>query len=150
MKQKERKKEIKEKKKEINYRLIKDIAIRDIRTLFCKKKIIINQKEQAISIIMIILNMKVMMIDESISLDEYLNKTELYMMDIIIDLQKFDTWKINLTIAINFISSTDSGKERIMDSKSDNIKFKSYNDVNEVVNELIDSLCSRYQINLET
>ena len=94
--------------------------------------------------------MKVMMIDESISLDEYLNKTELYMMDIIIDLQKFDTWKINLTIAINFISSTDSGKERIMDSKSDNIKFKSYNDVNEVVNELIDSLCSRYQINLET
>ena len=91
-----------------------------------------------------------MMIDESISLDEYLNKTELYMMDIIIDLQKFDTWKINLTIAINFISSTDSGKERIMDSKSDNIKFKSYNDVNEVVNELIDSLCSRYQINLET
>ena len=99
---------------------------------------------------MIILNIKVMMIDESISLDEYLNKTELYMMDIIIDLQKFDTWKINLTIAINFISSTDSGKERIMDSKSDNIKFKSYNDVNEVVNELIDSLCSRYQINLET
>ena len=94
--------------------------------------------------------MKVMMIDESISLDEYLNKTELYMMDIIIDLQKFDTWKINLTIAINFISSTDSGKERIMDSKSDNIKFKSYNDVNEVVNELIDSLCPRYQINLET
>ena len=94
--------------------------------------------------------MKVMMIDESISLDEYLNKTELYMMDIIIDLQKFDTWKINLTIAINFISSTDSGKERIMDSKSDNIKFKSYNDVNEVVNELIDSVCSRYQINLET
>ena len=94
--------------------------------------------------------MKVMMIDESISLDEYLNKTELYMMDIIIDLQKFDTWKINLTIAINFISSTDSGKERIMDSKSDNIKFKSYNDVNEVFNELIDSLCSRYQINLET
>ena len=91
-----------------------------------------------------------MMIDESISLGEYLNKTELYMMDIIIDLQKFDTWKINLTIAINFISSTDSGKERIMDSKSDNIKFKSYNDVNEVVNELIDSLCSRYQINLET
>ena len=94
--------------------------------------------------------MKVMMIDESISLDEYLNKTELYMIDIIIYLQKFDTWKINLTIAINFISSTDSGKERIMDSKSDNIKFKSYNDVNEVVNELIDSLCSRYQINLET
>ena len=94
--------------------------------------------------------MKVMMIDESISLDEYLNKTELYMMDIIIDLQKFDTWKINLTMAINFISSTDSGKERIMDSKSDNIKFKSYNDVNEVVNELIDSLCSRYQIDLET
>ena len=70
-------------------------------------------------------------------------------MDIITDLQKPDTWKIQLTIAINFISSIDSEKEHIMHSKSDNIKFMSYNDLSEVFNEVFDSRPSRYQINLE-
>ena len=39
------------------------------------------------------------------------------------DLQSPDTWKIQLTIAINFIFSKDSEKEREMCSTSDNIKF---------------------------
>ena len=34
--------------------------------------------------------------------------------DIINNLKKFDTWKIQLTIAINFISFKDNGKERVM------------------------------------
>ena len=33
---------------------------------------------------------------------------------------------------------------------SDNIKFTSYNNANEIVNELFESLLSRYQDNLET
>ena len=37
-----------------------------------------------------------------------------------------------------------------MHSRSDNIKFISYNDANEVVHELFHSLRSRYQGNLET
>ena len=37
-----------------------------------------------------------------------------------------------------------------MHSTSGNIKFTSYNDANEVVNEVFESLCSRYQGNLET
>ena len=36
-----------------------------------------------------------------------------------------------------------------MHSKSDNIRFLSYHDANEVFNELFESLCSRYQDNLE-
>ena len=72
------------------------------------------------------------------------------MRDIIIDLQSSDTWKIHLIIAINFISSKDTEEERVMHSNSDNIKFTSYNDANEVVHELFESLCSRYQDNLET
>ena len=32
----------------------------------------------------------------------------------------------------------------------DNIKFTSYNDENEVANELVKSLCSKYQEKLET
>ena len=37
-----------------------------------------------------------------------------------------------------------------MHSSSDNIKFASYNDTNEVVDELFESLLSRYQGDLET
>ena len=67
-----------------------------------------------------------------------------------IDLQNFDTWKIQLTIAINFISSKDAEEEHVMHSRSDNIKFTSYSDANEVVYELFESLHSRYKGNLET
>ena len=51
---------------------------------------------------------------------------------------------------INFISSKHAEEERIMHSTHSNIKFTSYNDVDEVVDELFDSLRSRYQGNLET
>ena len=37
-----------------------------------------------------------------------------------------------------------------MHSRSDNIKFTSYNDANEIVAEFFQLLCSRYQGNLET
>ena len=73
-----------------------------------------------------------------------------YLRDIIIDLQSSDTWKIHLIIAINFISSKDTEEERVMHSNSDNIKFTSYNDANEVVNELFESLPSKYQDNFKT
>ena len=58
------------------------------------------------------------------------------MRDIIIDLQKSDTWKIQLTIATNFISSKDVDEERVMHSKSNNIEFMLYDNANKVVNEL--------------
>ena len=41
-------------------------------------------------------------------------------------------------------------EEHVMHSKSDNIEFMPYDNVNEVVNELLESLLSRYQIVLET
>ena len=44
------------------------------------------------------------------------------MRDIIINLRKSDTWKIQLTIAINFISSKDVDEERVIQSKGNNIK----------------------------
>ena len=72
------------------------------------------------------------------------------MRDIIIDLQLSFTWKIHLTFAINFISSKDLEEERVMHWTSNNTKFTYYSDANEVVNELFESLCSKYQDNLET
>ena len=65
------------------------------------------------------------------------------MRNTIIDLQNSGTRKIHLTIAINFISSVSFEEERVMHSSSDNIEFTSYNDANEVVAELFESLRSR-------
>ena len=55
-----------------------------------------------------------------------------------------------MTISINFISSKDINEDRVTHSDSDNIKFTSYNDANQFVNELFESLRSKYQNNLET
>ena len=71
------------------------------------------------------------------------------MRNILTDFQNSDTLKIQLTIAINFISSKDVEEERVMHSRSNNIKFTPYNDVSEVVDELFDSLRSKYHENLE-
>ena len=71
-------------------------------------------------------------------------------MIIIINLQNFYTWKIQLTIPINFIVSKDSEEECVMYSSSDNIKFTSYSEVNDVIKKLIKSLCLKYQDSLKT
>ena len=77
-------------------------------------------------------------------------KIKPYLKDKTIDLQSSNTWKILLTISVNFISSKDTEEKCVMYSAGDNIKFTTHNDVNEVVNELFESLRSKYQNNLET
>ena len=62
----------------------------------------------------------------------------------IIDLQKFGTWNVQLTVAINFISSKDVDEERVMHLNSDNTEFMTYDNENDVVDELFESLSSRY------
>ena len=49
-----------------------------------------------------------------LSLDEYLNKIESYLRNIIINLQISDSWKIRLVVTINFISSKNTEEERVM------------------------------------
>ena len=53
-------------------------------------------------------------------------------------------------IAINITSSKDTDEERVMHSKSDNIEIMINNKADEVIDELFQSLLSRYQIGLET
>ena len=65
-------------------------------------------------------------------------------MDTIVHLQNSITWKIQLTTAINFISSEDAKEDRGMKSKSNNRKSSPYNNANEVFHELFRSLNSRY------
>ena len=60
--------------------------------------------------------------NKALSVEEYLNKIRPYLKDIINNLKKSNTWKIQLAIANKFIFSTDNDEERVMHSKSDNIQ----------------------------
>ena len=57
--------------------------------------------------------------------------------------------KVQLTIAINSISSKDNDEERVMHSKSGNIEIMINDEAHEVIEELSKSLRNRYQNNLE-
>ena len=72
------------------------------------------------------------------------------MRDIITDFQKANTWKVQLTISINFISSKDVNDERVIHSKRNTTEFFTYDNVNDVADELFESLLSIWQIGLET
>ena len=47
------------------------------------------------------------------------------------------------------LTSKDTEEEHVMHSAGDNIKFAHYNNANKVVNKFFESLCSKYQDNLE-
>ena len=59
--------------------------------------------------------------------------------------KKSDTWKIQLTIANNFISSIDNDEERIIHSENDNMEIM----INDEADEVIKELKNRSQNNLE-
>ena len=73
-----------------------------------------------------------------------------YLKDIINILEESDAWKIQLIIAINFISSKDSDVMSVMHSKHDNIEIMKYDRADKVIEELFESAIYRYQIDLET
>ena len=86
-----------------------------------------------------------------LSVDEYLHKLRPYLKDIKNDLKKCGPQKIQLTIAINFISSIDdSDEERVMHSKSDNIEITINDEADEVIEELSNLLKKRYRNNLQS
>ena len=73
-----------------------------------------------------------------------------YLKDIINNPKKSDTWKIQLSIAINFVSSKDTDEEYAMHSKSDNIEILVNDEADEVIKEIFEQLLNRYQTGLET
>ena len=58
--------------------------------------------------------------------------------------QKSGTWKVHLTIAVNFISSKDKGEEQVMNSKSDHIEVLTYYNANGAIKKIFELLLSRY------
>ena len=68
-----------------------------------------------------------------LSAEEYLNEIRPYLKRIKNNLKESDTFKLQLTIANNFISSIDNDEERIMHSKSDNIEIMINDEADEVM-----------------
>ena len=140
------------KKKKQNERIIKDIIIRDIRTFFEQKEEDYYKPKRVSNF----WNNNYIEYESNgdknrnLLFDEYLNKIETYLRNMIIDIQNSYAWEIQLRIAINFISSKDSEEECVMHSNSGSIKFTPYSDANYVIEKLFKSLRSRYQENIET
>ena len=82
--------------------------------------------------------------DINLLVKEYINKSKPNLKYIITDLQKSGTWKIWLTIAINFNFSKDTDEEQVMHSKTDNIEIMIYDNLNEVIKDIFMSFLSRY------
>ena len=58
-------------------------------------------------------------------------------------------WKIQLTMAINFISSKDSDETRTMHTKSNNIEIMMGSETDEIIEDLLQSFFQKYQEGLE-
>ena len=85
------------------------------------------------------------------TVNEYLDMIRPYLIVIINDNKTQSEWKIQLTIAINFISSNlDSGETRIMHAKSDNVEIMMSSEAEEIIDDLFESLLQRYQEGLQS
>ena len=104
--------------------------------------------------------------NKTLSVKEHLNIIRPYLRDIIndhniqvewkvhsgnevIDYKTQGEWKIQLTLIINFISSKDSNEIRTMRTKSNNIEIIMYNETDEIIEDLFESLLQKYQEGLE-
>ena len=84
--------------------------------------------------------------NKTLSVEEYLNKTRPSLKDIINNLKKSDTCKIQLAIGKNFISSIDNDEELVIPSDSHNIEIMLNDETDKAIKQLFDSL----KINMET
>ena len=103
---------------------------------------------------------------KNLSIKQYLNMIKPYLGDIINDhktrgLVRYHSgnkawveetsseWKIQLTMAINFISSKDSDETRTMHTKSNNVEIMMGSETDEIIEDLFESFLQIYQEGLE-
>ena len=79
--------------------------------------------------------------NKTLSGETYINKIRPYLKDIIKNLKKSDTWKIQLTMSISLISSKNYNEVCVMHSKSDNIEIMIDNKADEVIEKLFELRC---------
>ena len=112
-----------------------------------KKKIIINQLQWAIFGVTIILNLIEYESNgdgnKTLLVEEYLNKIRpflkflQFLKDIMYNRKRSDTWKIELTKEINFMSSIDNNEELVMNSRSENMEIMIHDEANNVIKNLL-------------
>ena len=84
--------------------------------------------------------------DKILTVNEYPDTIRPYLVDIRNDHKIKNEWEIQLTMAINFISSKpDFDETRIMHAKSINIEIMIGSETDKVIEELSESLLKRYQ-----
>ena len=71
--------------------------------------------------------------NNTLSIEEYLNKIQPYLKSVINNLKKSDTWKTQLTIANNCIASIDNDEKQVMHSKRDNIEIMINDEADEII-----------------
>ena len=103
---------------------------------------------------------------ENLSIKEYFNTIRPYLSDIIKDhktrgLVRYHSgnkswlevtsseWKIQLTMATNFISSKDSDETRTMHTKSNNVEIMIGSKTNKIIEDLFESFLQKHQEVLE-
>ena len=103
---------------------------------------------------------------KNLSMKKYLNIIKPYLSDIINDhkthgLVRYysgnktwveetsSEWKIQLTMAINFISSKDSDETPTMHTKSNNVEIMMGSETDEIIEDLFESFLQKYQEGLE-
>ena len=103
---------------------------------------------------------------KNLSTKEYLNMIRPYLSDIINDhkthsLVRYHSgnktsveetrseWKIQLTMAINFVSSKDFDETRTMHTKSNNVEIMMGSETDEIIKDLFESFLQKYQEVLE-
>ena len=85
--------------------------------------------------------------NKTLSVKEYLNKIRPHSKDIINNLKKPKKWKIQLTIANNFISSIDNDEEYVVHPKSDTMEIMINEEVDKFTKELFDLLKNKHESN---
>ena len=88
--------------------------------------------------------------DNMLAIYEYFDKIKPYLKDMIDDYKSKGEWKIQLSMQIIFVSFMDANETREMHTKSDNITIMSGIETEDVINELFNTFCKRYQEGLET
>ena len=103
---------------------------------------------------------------KNLSTKEYLNIIKPYLRDIINDHktrgfvkyhsgnktwveETSSAWKIQLTMAINFISSKDSNETRNVHTKSNNVEIMIGSEADEIIEDLFESFLHKYQEGLK-
>ena len=93
---------------------------------------------------------KILTISKPVNLAVNHDMIRSYLVNIINNHKTQSEWKIQLSVAISFISSKpDSDQTHIMHTKSNNIEIMIGSGTNEVIEELFKSLLRKYQENLE-